>query len=455
MTSQRRNAYDALVIGGGPSGATAALVLARAGLAVRLVERADFPRFHIGESFLPRNLTLIRDLGLEPALRAIPQTDKRGAEFAIGDGRHWRLFPFSLGLGDDTEAFNIERAPFDAMLLDSARAAGAEVDVGRAVRRIVKLADGEVVVALDGEGEGAGGEEIAARVLIDASGQATVVGKHLGTRRVLPDLKKVAYFAHFDNVERRQGLEGGFPTMVMCKEGWFWVIPLDERRTSIGLVMDAEVARQVGVPPNRMLGWGIQRCPLLRRRTAKSARPETNLVAADFTYKCSPYSGPGYFLVGDAATFVDPIFSTGVCLGMMSAVEAGRGAISMLRDGADARPIRRRYNRFVERSSSPFFRFVRTYYDHSFRELFLHGQGPLAVHRAAISVLAGAVFPRPRFALRWRLQLFFLLVRLNRYLPLVPRRPRFSLLAAAPGDAAAADGEECLWPGAPTEQASP
>jgi len=434
--------YDAVVAGGGPAGATAALVLAREGLAVRVCERARFPRFHIGESFLPANFALIRELGLLPALRRLPQAEKRGVEFAVGDGRHSRHFFFTGGLlGDDPETFNLERAPFDAMLLDAAAAAGAEVRQDQAVRRVLRLADGDAAVETDD------GERLAAQVLIDASGQSTLVGRHLGIRRMLPRHRKIAYFKHFTGVERRAGPTAGDPTMVMCDEGWFWIIPLDERRDSIGLVMDADAARRVEVPADRMLEWGIARCPLLRRRTAAAERPPANLVCADFSYRCEPFSGPGYFLVGDAATFLDPIFSTGVCLGMMSAVEAARGGAAMLRRGASPSRVRRRYNRFLAASSTPFFRMVRNYYRHSFRELFLEGAGPLEVHKATLSVLAGSVFPRPAFRLRWRLELFFLLMHLNRWLPLVPRREPFSLAgaeamagaAAEPGAAAVAE----------------
>jgi flavin-dependent dehydrogenase len=210
--------------------------------------------------------------------------------------------------------------------------------------------------------------------------------------------------------------------IVVCEEGWFWLIPLDETRTSVGLVMHEHLARRVGLPAGQMLAWGISRCPVVRERTADATLLTETHVLADFSYRCAPYAGPGYFMAGDAATFVDPIFSTGVCLGMMSGAQAGGAILAILREGVSPSRLRRRYIRFVDQSSSAFFRLVDLYYDHSFRELFLNGQGPLQVHRAAMSILAGNVFPRPAFALRWRFALLGLFSHINRAIPLVPRR---------------------------------
>jgi flavin-dependent dehydrogenase len=415
--------YDVLVLGGGPAGATAALVLAREGRRVLLLERSTFPRFHIGESFLPRNLALLRELGLEDELRKLPQVEKRGAEFLLGHGRdEGSLFWFTDRFtGGETVSFNMARAPFDEMLLNAARQAGVEVHEGCAVRKVLALEDGRVEALTDLG-------EVAARYVVDASGQSTFLGKHLGLRKIRPDHRKVACFGHFDNVARRQGPEGGFIVIVMSDEGWFWLIPLDETRTSVGVVMDAAHVKRVGLPPEQMLDWAIERCPAVRERMAAAVPVGETWVLADFSYRCAPYAGPGYFLVGDAAVFVDPIFSTGVCMGMMSAAQAARG-ISALLQGASPEKVRRDYIRYVEGSSAVFFRLIDGYYQHSFRELFLNGQGPLGVHEAALSVLAGYVFPRPSFALRWRMNLLYFFMHLNRFVPLVPRRQRFSLLA--------------------------
>lgn len=431
--------YDAIVLGGGPAGSTAAISLAKAGLSALVLERAVFPRFHIGESLLPGMMGILRELGVAERIAQVPQVEKLGATFVNGDGRDHLSFLFADALavrrGAESAAFNVERAPFDTALLEAARDAGAEVRRADA-RAILELGDGGVALAVD---EGGERRAVRGRFLVDASGQATVVGRHLGIRRVLPDLKKVAYFGQFEGVLRDPGAPGGFPVIAVCREGWFWLIPLDEQRTSVGLVMGADLAKGMGVPPDRMLDWGIARSPFMVERTARAVRRPEGGILADFSYRCEPFAGPGYFLAGDAATFVDPIFSTGVCLGMASGLAAARAIGRLVRGEVSPEDERRRYAALVDETTAPFFRLVRLYYDAAFRDLFFEGQGPLDVHRAVISVLAAHVFPRPGFDLRWRLQLFRAFVALQRHLPLVPRRRIHSLLESPPAETGVAE----------------
>jgi flavin-dependent dehydrogenase len=422
--AQNEPQFHAVVIGGAPAGATAALQLARSGFRVVLLEKARFPRFHIGESILPQNFPLIQQLGLESALKRLPHLDKYGAEFALGnDPGSSACFEFANALIPGSITFNIERSLFDHMLLEEARAAGAMVRENAAVQEIVRLADDDVAVRV-------GEEIVTARFLLDCSGTATVVGRHLGIRRNFddPELQKVAYFAHFENVQRLPGKAAGHPSIIMCREGWFWLIGLNETKTSVGFVTRPGFARQVGVPADKLLFWAIDRCPVVRARLARAGGPAVNHVLADFSYRCRPMAGPGYFLVGDAGCFLDPIFSTGVTLAMVAANEAAAQLGAVLLGKQTAEIARRNYMRFIEGSTSIFWRLIRGYYRHSFRELFLNQTGPLQLHRAVIAVLAGHVFPRPPWKLRWRLELFHLLVRVQKYFALVPRQAEFSLM---------------------------
>ena len=424
--STRPAKFDVVVVGGGPAGSAAAIRAARRGLSACIIEQDQHPRFHIGESFLPRQTTLLRELGLLDRVERLPHVPKFGASFAMGDDIDTTDFWFSPGpRGEDAAAISIERCHFDRCLLDAAREEGVAVFEQTRVERIERL--DESGVTLDTPRGSFHG-----RSLIDASGQSTLTGRHLGTRRTLSDLCRVAYFQHFDGVHRRDGKVGGHPIIVMCDEGWFWMIPLNETRTSIGLVLRHDIAKSTGVPADRMLAWGIERSPFVRARVAGSASPPSNHVCADFSYTCAPYAGPGYFLVGDAATFIDPIFSTGVCMGMMSGVEAADAVADILRSRSVAPTRRAQYERYIHSASSMFFGLVRKYYQHGFREMFLNGTGPLEIHRATLSVLAGHIFPSPTFGQRWRLGLFAALLHVHEKRRLVPARQRFSLLNAEP-----------------------
>lgn len=429
--------FDAVILGGGPAGATAGIELARSGRRVLLLEKQVFPRFHVGESMMPVGRDMIHRLGLADQLATLPQVPKHGAEFGFPgtpDDETLR-FAFTQSLSEGPiVSMNIERSHHDKMLLDAAREAGCDVREGVRVEAIERLAHHDVAVRV-------GGEVVRAKWLLDASGQATVVAKHLGTKRGIPSLRNTAFFGHFTGVERLRGDEEGYPTIVMFDEGWFWIIPINDTVTSCGLVMHQDAVKRAGVPSRQMLRWAVERCPLVARRMRDATFPETSHCVSDYSYRCEPYAGPGFFLVGDAATFVDPIFSTGVALGMASGIEAAKliGAI----DTGTLTPqaAQKRYIRFVKGSTKLLFELVHNYYDHSFRELMMNGTGPAQMHRAVISLLAGHVFPRPAWRLAWRLRLMQFNARLQRYVSLVPRHATYSLFDAVANPMRETDAE--------------
>jgi flavin-dependent dehydrogenase len=272
--------------------------------------------------------------------------------------------------------------------------------------------------------------------MLDASGQGTLLGRALKLRANFdePDLQKVAYYQHFEGVERPEGIATGHPCIIMCAEGWFWLIGLSPTKTSVGFVTRPSFVRTLSIPPKRLLQWAVARCPVVHHRMRAAKGPADNIILSDFSYRCRPYAGDGYFMVGDAACFLDPIFSTGVTLAMLSAQHTAdlvnrvfKGSLAPLR-------ARRAHCRFVERSTSPFWRLIRGYYSHSFRELFMNGQGPVEMQRAIISILAGQVFPEPPWPLRWRHRAFELCVWLQKYIALVPRRKPCRLVEELPAE---------------------
>lgn len=438
--------YDALVIGAGPAGSVAARRLARAGVRVLLLDRQSFPRFRIGESLLPRTREILRAEGLLDRLDGVPHARKLGVDIGFGDGRRPPLrirFDQVFGRGDH-EAFNVERAPFDAMLVDAAREAGAEVRLDCGVDAILELAEDRVRAQI-AEGE------ITARLLLDCSGNATVVGRHLGTRRLHARLRNVAAFDHFTGVAPSAGVAAGeidpWVSVVMAHEGWFWMIPLDRSRTSVGVVLEQPQWNRVPTRPDERLRWCIDQCPVVASRMQHATGPARSRITADFTYRCDPVAGPGYLLVGDAGFFIDPVWSTGVTLGLSSAIEASRAAERLLGGRGRADRVRAEYSRWFAGRARIFSRLIHDYYDHSFREVMLHGRGPLHVERALVTLLAGAVFPRMPWAAAWRWWLLRAMVAVHRRVGLVPRHRAHSLLLAAGLDARASGAAGA--PGAP------
>jgi len=444
---------DAIVVGAGPTGALAARRLARDGWRVVVLERSAFPRFRIGESLLPRTREILREEGLLDRLARVPHARKLGIDIGFGDGRRPPLrirFDQILG-GGDREAFNVERAPFDAMLAQAASESGAEIRFDDPVREILALDEGAVRVRT-------AHDEVRARMLLDCSGNATVVGRHLGTRRPHARLRNVAAFDHFTDVARSAGVGRGdadpWVSVIMTREGWFWMIPLDEHRTSVGVVLDEASWRTLPVPADERLRWCIERCPAVADRMRSARGPDRNRTTADFTYRCDPVADRGYFLVGDAGFFIDPVWSTGVTLGLSSAIEASRAASLLLARKGSPERLRHGYRRWFDGRARIFSRLIHDFYDHAFREVMLRGHGPLAVERGLITLLAGSVFPRMPFGAAWRWWLLRAMVAVHRRVGLVGRHRAHSLLLAGGQDIDRVDGSAPARAGVTTEPGS-
>ena len=396
---------DVIVIGGGPAGSTAATLLARSGHSVLLLEREKFPRFQIGESLLPYNNDLFDRLGVTEKLKGgfFP---KYGADFVTGDGQIGYSFRFDRNLAPQYHSsFQVKRAEFDEMLLRNAATAGVEVREQTGVAR-VDLSDPKCAVV-----ETTTGERHTARFVVDASGHGAVLGSRVGEKADVAELKKVAIFAHYRGVPRAEGREGGNTIIVVLKDAWFWLIPVSGDLMSVGLVVDRDHVRNCGLSPEELLKKTIEATPFVAERMRNAERTTQIYARRDFSYRMSRIVGENYALIGDAAGFLDPIFSTGVFMAMKSADIAATAIASRL--GKGSMRLLKKYERDMTGALEKYFHFISNFYRREFLEVFLQPSERFGLLPVIVGILAGNVFNRKTD--RLKLALFFVLVALQRY----------------------------------------
>ncbi|OAI57822.1 hypothetical protein AYO49_01790 [Verrucomicrobiaceae bacterium SCGC AG-212-N21] len=409
--------YDVIIIGGGPAGATAAMTLAQAGRRVLVLEREKFPRFHIGESLLPYNRPLFEKLGVWEKIASAGFMPKRGAQFWLGDGSKHVRVTFANGVFTEfPEALQVERATFDHILLDHARACGAEVREECSVLDHTITEDGVTVRHRHCDGTEA---EATAAFLMDASGMANVTANRAGLRKVYPNHRKVAIFGHFMNVDMPREEKLGDILIVRRRNSWCWLIPLTMEKTSVGLVLDSADLKASGLTPEQFFADAVEKTSELHRRLSAAQRCEPLRVLSDFSYRNSALVAPRLMRVGDASGFIDPIFSSGVLLAMQGGNTAAECVHEALSLGRTMTPAMRGYERSTRRRIAAFWEFIEKFYTDHFTQLFFEPQDIFKLPSAVNAILAGRTdLP---FAARWRLRFFFLLVWLQKRFPLAPK----------------------------------
>jgi flavin-dependent dehydrogenase len=339
--------YDVAVIGGGPAGSTAAALNALAGRRVLLVERERFPRFHIGESLMPATYWTFERLGVLDRLHATPFPRKHSVQFFGADGRAGAPFYFSeVDPHESSVTWQVDRATFDALLLDHARSTGVDVMPGVNVRDVLFEGDRAVGLRLDGDD---GPRDIPARVIVDASGQTSILARRFRLRRVDPVLRHAAVFTRFRGAVRDPGIDEG-ATLVMKTRApgcWFWYIPLPHDEVSVGVVGPiAHLAR--GADLQKIFDEEVALCSAVVPRIENAEQSVDVMLLRDFSYISTRIAGDGWVLVGDAFGFLDPIYSTGVLLGLQSA-EMATDSIdtAFARDDFSAETLGRHGDRYL------------------------------------------------------------------------------------------------------------
>jgi flavin-dependent dehydrogenase len=385
------NNTDVLVIGGGPAGSTAATLLVERGYQVVLLEKEHHPRFHIGESLLPANLPILERLGVADEVKAIGM-QKWGAEFITPqDGRH-QTFEFAEGWNKSLPfAYQVRRSQFDEILFRRAVRAGARAIEGCRAREVVFLPD-DAGVQVHATLEDGRSESWQARFLIDASGRDTFLGNRLQAKRRNTKHNSAALYGHFRGARRYTDKHAGDISIYWFEHGWFWFIPLADGTTSVGAVVWPYYTKTRAVPVREFFLATIRLCAPLAERLSEAELVAEVTATGNFSYACDRAYGANYLLLGDAYTFIDPMFSSGVMLAMNSAVAGAETIDQCLRTPARAPQALRRFERLMRHGPKAYSWFIYRVTNPTMREMFMGPSNALRMKEALLGLLAGDIF---------------------------------------------------------------
>lgn len=372
---------DVIVVGAGPAGSTAANLLAQAGRRVVVLEREVFPRFHIGESLLPIDLPLFERLGV--AMTGGGYHFKQGAEFWDERTGEFAFFSFADAMaGTPSHAWQVERAVFDDMLAAQARRRGADLRFGVTMTQIAASEAGVTVTTDRGA--------LTGRFVFDATGRDAHLGKRGRTIAPIRELGRAAVFGHYEGLAdavRAEIEPQGNIKVVLVEDGWHWLIPLTDGRLSVGLV------KWRGRVDEEAFEAAVAASPLIRRLTA-GARRSPLRSPADWSYRNTQPYGPRWACIGDAACFLDPVFSSGVSLAMLGAEAAVDLLAPALARGEEAAAtLMAPWSEHMRVAYESFEQLIRRFYHtHMVSHLFFAAEPDPALRRGLISVLAGDVW---------------------------------------------------------------
>ncbi|HEX5123000.1 MAG TPA: NAD(P)/FAD-dependent oxidoreductase [Rhodanobacteraceae bacterium] len=381
---------DVLVVGGGPSGSTAATLLQRRGRRVILLEKDHHPRFHIGESLLPCNLPIMEELGVLEKVRALGVV-KLGADFPSDEALGYHTFHFERAYGDSPpHAFQVKREEFDQMLFVHARENGVDAREGIKVDRVELGGIGNAVAHAHDEAGNA--LTFRARYVVDASGRDTLLGNAMKLKKKNDSHQSAAIFAHFRGVVERPGEDAGNISIYNFKHGWCWFIPLRDGVMSIGAVCFPEYLKTRRGRNEQFLVDTMKMMPDAWARMENAERVSDVRVTGNYSYSCERMSGPGWIMVGDAFAFVDPVFSSGVYLAMHSGERAAELVDAVLTDPSRESALQAGFAERIERGIKVFSWFIYRFNSPAMRGLFRKPRNVWRVEEGVISMLAGDVF---------------------------------------------------------------
>jgi flavin-dependent dehydrogenase len=400
---------DVAVIGGGPAGSTAAILLARRGYKVIALEKAHHPRFHIGESLLPMNLPVFERLGVLDKVRAMG-VFKPGADFEAKNERGYNNYAFCRAIGNSPpHAYQVWRQDFDKMLYDHARGSGADAREGHEVLKVEQASSRDTrleVRTADGQSY-----SIQTRYLVDASGRDAFLSSKKQLRRKNNEHQSAAIFGHFRGAEPRTGEDAGNISIYRFDYGWMWMIPLPDGVMSIGAVCRPEYLKRRKGRTVEFLIETLHQNAALKARMQRAELIGEVRVTGNYSYDSTRMGGPGWVLVGDAFAFLDPVFSSGVYLAMSGAEQAAEVVDASLREPKRERALQRKLEKRQRAGMARFSFFIYRFNGPVLTQMFSEPRNTWQLEQGVISMLAGDLFDSPK-VLR-RLSLFKLVYAIS------------------------------------------
>ncbi len=322
---QKHQNYHLIVIGGGPAGSTVATLVAEQGHRVLLLEREAEPTFKIGESLIPATYWTFKRLGMLEKLRASHFPQKYSVQFYSRTGKASNPFYFFQTTPHESAVtWQVLRSEFDEMLLDNAKEKGVEICRGASVREV--LFEGDTATGVVTQNTDGTRETLHATVIVDSTGQRSLIGRQLNLNTTEPNLKMASLFTHYEGGHRDEGIDEGATLILHTeeKDSWFWSIPLPYDRTSIGVVGELDYLLQHRrdtdgkLNAEKIFTEELEKCAPLKRRLAGAKQLFPIQTTKDFSYRASRIAGNNWILVGDAFGFLDPVYSTGLFLALKS-----------------------------------------------------------------------------------------------------------------------------------------
>lgn len=411
--------HQVVVIGGGPAGSVAATRLAQTGVDVLVLEREQFPRFHIGESLLPNGNGVLRTIGVWDKIAGAGFIEKRGAQFTLADRSRTVRNVFAQGWVKGLEmTYQVERARFDDILLRHAASCGAQVQEQCPVTKARRTDSGWQL-----EVEHAGQPQIInADWVVDASGRHCVMGRAMKlAKSALPYPGRMAVFNHFEHMQRDEGEKAGDVIVLRLEDAWFWAIPLSPTVTSVGVVLQKNSGRGKEESWEQLFWRKVKESSFLSDALIHAKPVGEYRIESDYSFSHNTFAAERCLLVGDAASFIDPVFSSGVYLALESGLLAADQIAAQLKKNSSATreaKLYARYTRSLKAQIDTMRQLIDTFYDNSACEVFMSPRPTLSLPQAINSVLAGSL--KPGFSVRWRLWLFKQICKLQKNHSLVP-----------------------------------